>query len=53
LRQAAVKLGGVDLAGGDGNAQDLHHLGVECLVNPAAGLQPVGEEALPAAVIAS
>jgi hypothetical protein len=36
---------GVDLAGGDAAGVGLHHLGVESLVDPAAGFEPVGEEA--------
>ncbi len=36
---------GVDLAGGDTAGVGLHHHGVEGLVEPAAWLEPVGEEA--------
>jgi len=36
---------GVDLAGGDATGVGLHHHGVEGLVDPAAWLEPVGEEA--------
>jgi hypothetical protein len=36
---------GIDFAGGDAAGVRLHHHGVEGLVDPAAGLQPVGEEA--------
>jgi hypothetical protein len=36
---------GVDLPGGDATGVGLHHHGVKGLVDPAAGLEPAGEEA--------
>ena len=36
---------GINLPGGDAAGVGLHHHGVESLVDPAAWLEPVGEEA--------